>query len=380
YPWFFDAIMFLGMSIAIIPWRMESRKKAKMAMDSLKESHSLLAGNHHEVETANSDDEGMSIAPEHEEKKKEWTPLQENLLLAIPTVFDLMATGLGCVAMGIYHLPASIYQMLGASIMVFTALVSIPMFKRLPSFSQVYGIILCIIGLTVVTWSSFKCGGDTCTDAISHIKNTLKDDQASTSDLVMGTLLVLLSQLIYAGQFVVEETALNQLTCTPYQVVGMEGAYGFVMMAGILCPIFAMITPKGDGGFGDAFAENDMDALRMIAHNPWILVPLGIFFFAILTYNIFGQTVTSLLTATHRTILEALRGLAVWVLGVALYYVSGGSFGEALCGMWSLVELVGFAITVFAAMVFYDILKIPTFLRASSWQYKDEITENAVMI
>lgn len=83
----------------------------------------------------------------------------------------------------------------------------------------------------------------------------------------------------------------------------IEGIYGFIISIGLVFPVLMALK-----------IENDFDAFLFIKSEPNILVPMSIFFITVALYNGFGQTITKLISANHRTILEGLRGLVVWIL------------------------------------------------------------------
>lgn len=69
---------------------------------------------------------------------------------------------------------------------------------------------------------------------------------------------------------------------------------------------------------------------------------LGIDMFALLAYNMSGMLVTDHLGAVFRTVLETMRTLFVWLLGLLLFYtpLGMGTLGESWTS-WSYLQAAG---------------------------------------
>lgn len=83
--------------------------------------------------------------------------------------------------------------------------------------------------------------------------------------------------------------------------------------------------------------ENDFDAFIFIGVEPKILIPISVFFVSVGLYNAFGQTITKLISANHRTILEGLRGLSVWIMSLLERVIFGGVRGEGFYSWASVI-------------------------------------------
>ena len=142
-----------------------------------------------------------------------------------------------------------------------------------------------------------------------------------------------------------EEYTMQLLDCYPAQVVCVEGIYGIIVTTCFTMPVFDLV------GY-----ENDFDAFVFIGVDNMILIPMVLFFLAVATYNAFGQTVTKLISANHRTIVEGLRGLVVWIFSLIERLIFGKPNGEGWNGWASGIEIGGFVIQLFGSLVFYDIV------------------------
>jgi len=112
----------------------------------------------------------------------------KRLLTAIPAAFDLLATALSCT--GILYIPASVWQMLRGSSIVFSAILSILFLKRKLYVFNLIGLVLCVSGIGLVGFANYQ--GNQSDDA--------SGPGNSASDLVLGMTLVLSGQVVQAAQ------------------------------------------------------------------------------------------------------------------------------------------------------------------------------------
>jgi hypothetical protein len=193
-----------------------------------------------------------------------------------------------------------------------------------------------------------------------------------------------------------EDFFMADLAMAPLKIVGFEGVFGSIMMIFVLLPA-AYFLP-GPEGLG--LHENTLDTLEMIknsrglkvraaaaaaaagavsgcpvaadsARSPFpcirllalCLAPqltgcccycccccrrcaskvvLGVDMFALLAYNMSGMMVTDHLGAVFRTVLETMRTLFVWLLGLLLFYtpLGMGTLGESWTS-WSFLQAAG---------------------------------------
>lgn len=346
-------------------------------------------------------------------------------VLIISSIFDLLASGLGSVGLSsVCNVPPSVYQMLQGAIIIFTALLSRCFLKRKTTAPQNLAIFICIAGLVIIAVASYLADlyfpemeppepndpqvqgymqlydinaieyrrtiasailrfilkpherkqrgihtymatvrymdGHVLTTSLAKLSDCVMtatpltaeggSGAASSTMLVVGIVLILVSQLIYAGQFVVEEYTMSKIDAFPSQVVCIEGIYGFIISIGFVFPILMAFN-----------IENDFDAFRFIKAEPNVLVPMAIFFVTVALYNGFGQTITKLISANHRTILEGLRGLVVWIFALTERAIFGKPWGEDIYGWTSAIEAAGFVVLLIGSMVYYSIIKCRCF-------------------
>lgn len=64
------------------------------------------------------------------------------------------------------------------------------------------------------------------------------------------------------------------------------------------------------------------------------------------------------MTVVHRTLIDSLRTILVWVIDIIIFYLSKGSFGESW-NAYSYVQLIGFSLLVIGTIVYNGVIKIP---------------------
>ncbi len=84
----------------------------------------------------------------------------------------------------------------------------------------------------------------------------------------------------------------------------------------LLLPI-AYFLPGQEGA---GLHENTLETLHMIGSSHQLQIVLATDMIALLAYNFCGMMVTGHLGAVFRTVLETMRTLFVWLLGLLLFY------------------------------------------------------------
>ena len=177
----------------------------------------------------------------------------------------------------------------------------------------------------------------------------------ATSDsgkMVLGIGLIVAGQFCNAVQMIVEEIYLKKRSLEPLLVVGMEGLWGSLIMCFVVLPIIYFIPGDDNGSY-----ENAIDALYMIK-NSWSLALLIVgYWLSIAFYNFFGLSVAKSLTSVHRTLIDALRTMAVWGVQLVIYYRFSRDLGEDW-NQYSWLELAGFLLLLCGTLIYNSILKV----------------------
>jgi hypothetical protein len=261
--------------------------------------------------------------------------LREVLLLSLPSIFDLIATIL--MNVGLLSVTASVYQMMRGAEMLFAAVFAVSFLGRRLNRRHYQGIAACAVGIGAVGASSLLGGEGSSTHVVS------------TSEMLTGMGLIVLSQAVQAAQLTFEDFFMADLNMEPLKIVGFEGLYGSALMLGVLLPL-AQVLP-GPEGLG--FHEDSRDTWDMIKNSPQLATVLAVDMAALLLYNVSGMLVTSHLGAVFRTVLETMRTLFVWLLGLLLYYtpLGGGRLGESWT-RWSPLQAAGFVVLVWGTLLY----------------------------
>ena len=135
------------------------------------------------------------------------------LLLMIPGLLDSIGSTLQIFPFLL--IPASINQMLRGGVIIFTCIASRIFLGRKIYRHNILGVGLIIVGYVIVAISSFLGPSD---------------DNHDVASTILGVGMVLLSLIIQASQFVVEEKICSKYQIPPVRMVGMEGQFGLVFL------------------------------------------------------------------------------------------------------------------------------------------------------
>ncbi|GKT31731.1 UAA transporter like protein [Aduncisulcus paluster] len=328
---YWNLAMFVGMSLSMFMFIYERVQIKKLRQEKVKREEIVDSSQHL------GDDKPVPASKK--EKEQNLDDPAPWWVFVPSSVFDLLGTGLGNVgfAMGV---SPSIFQLLSGSIIIFTALLSIIFLKKRLKGYEWYAIGIATLGLICVAMTGAF---------------TADDDEQTTGSVgqqILGMVLIVLGQVVYAGQFCVEEHVMANMNASPNQTVGFEGVYGMILTLLIVVPLLWLI-PGNDNGHEEDFFESFI----MIGNNPFILVPTFAFIVSIVIYNVAGQNVTAITTCVHRTLLEALRSVLVWIISVIMgYTLHNSALGEKLT-WWSFLEAAGFILITYGTLVYNQIVK-----------------------
>lgn len=261
---------------------------------------------------------------------------------SIPALCDLFATVLQNIA--ILYLAPSIWQMMRGTILFFTAILAIFYRHRKLSWVDWTGVITTIVGITIVGLSSILTQKET-------------QNKASPFMQLISMLLIFIAQGLQAFQTIVEEELLHDVDATESEIVSYEGLWGLFFSTFISMPI-ANILPESAGA---GLYEHSLETFYMLSHSYTLIILAIAYIIAIVGYNQTGMMVTSFSTAIHRNIYEALRSIAVWVLSAVVYYLFPNSGGGEPLNIMSLIQLLGFAISILGSFIYNRVIKFPCY-------------------
>lgn len=280
-------------------------------------------------------------AKKNARKNAPWSPL----IFLLPACCDM--TGTSLMYVGLNLTSASVFQMLRGSVVLFTGIFSVVFLGRKLYCYHWTGMLLVLIGAAIVGVASVLYP-----DTNAH----------AASNPLLGDILIVVAQVVTAVQMVVEEKLVNGKGIPALQAVGWEGVFGFGVLS---CGLVGMYYAPGVQAFstGNTTAshfENTPDAAAQISNSaPLFFACLGNVL-SIAFFNFFGLSVTKYMSATHRMVLDSLRTIIIWVVGIAI-------FGET----FSWLQLAGFVVLLIGTLVYNKLLRLP-FL----W-YEDEHTNDS---
>lgn len=268
-----------------------------------------------------------------------WT--RKVIMVAIPAAFDLLATALCCI--GIMYIPASVWQILRGSAIVFCALFSVLFLKRCMFGFHYIGILLCVTGVALVGFASVMGSSDSASGS------------SDPTEAMFGMFLVVSGQVVQAAQVIAEEWLMKDVDLPAMQIVGFEGFWGVLMMIFIVYPIL-YIVPGDDHGSYESFT----DTMVCISNSPQVMVVVVAYVFSCGTFNATGIAITGALSAVHRMMIDASRTTVIWAFGLYVHYFydETSKFGEALTP-YSGLQLFGFVVLVCGQAVYGEVLRIP---------------------
>jgi drug/metabolite transporter (DMT)-like permease len=304
-----------------------------------------LAAKRKQRQQASLIDKGDPFLDKSQSQEQGASQLKSFFLVGIPATLDLVATGM--MFYGLLVMDASMYQMLRGAMIIFSAIVSVPLLgKKLYRFHWA-GVLACVVGITCVGASNLlnQSGGDSGPQGVTPEQSA------------MGIVLVLAAQAVQATQVVVEEKFLREVKMEPLMIVGFEGIWGTLECIFLIFPLISFMPGEDNGKF-----EDTIDTLVMLSNSVDLQILVLVYIFSCSTYNIAGMAVTSSFSAVHRTMLEASRTAVIWSFDLIIHYGVDKSipFGEAWLP-YSWLQMVGFFTVVAGQMIYGEVIKLPGF-------------------
>ncbi|KAI8092346.1 uncharacterized protein B0P05DRAFT_568511 [Gilbertella persicaria] len=254
------------------------------------------------------------------------------LLFWIPTLCDLAGTTV--MNVGLLLISASVYQMLRGAVVIFTGLFSYLFLNRRLRNYEWISLIMVVVGVGIVGLSSVLFPQKK-PDAASLLEEPV--DYSS----LLGVGLVLGAQLFTASQFVIEEKILVRYKVTPLKAVGLEGSFGLISVLTAM-PILHLVLSKQHPSFDIVQGYHDF------FDNPTVWQTGLAISCSIAFFNWFGLSITSAVSATARSTIDACRTLFIWMVSLYLGWEQ-----------FSWIQVVGFVVMVTGTFYFNGVLKWP---------------------
>lgn len=279
-----------------------------------------------------------------------------------PALCDMTATSIQYIGLTLTY--ASSFQMLRGAVIIFTGILSVVFLRRRLEWFRWVGILFVIGGLvTVGTTDIIYSGNTNSTDTNGTSLNTrpynkefyspimlgqVAEDNHSSSEILLGDILIVCAQVIVATQMVYEEKFISKYNVHPLKAVGWEGTFGFLTLATLLIPMYFIHVGPNFGHNPRLVLEDAYDGLYQLAHNPQLAGAFFLTMMSIAFFNFAGISVTKEMNATTRMVLDSIRTLVIW--GVSL----GIGWQE-----FHFLQLIGFVILVVGMCIYNDLLIVP---------------------
>jgi len=314
------------------------------------------------------DDGGPEDASSESDEQASYNPL----VFLPPALCDMTATSVQYIGLSLTY--ASSFQMLRGAVIIFTGILSVLFLRRQLQWFRWVGILFVIGGLVTVGTTDIlfppppKNGTDVnATSAISDpryyrsfggdrlimgeraVSAAVDDDDAhSTTEIMIGDILIISAQVIVATQMVYEEKFISKYNVPALQAVGWEGTFGFLTLSTLLIPMY--FIPVGDAFSGNprGVLEDAYDGLFQLAHNPQLAGAFSLTVVSIAFFNFAGISVTKEMSATTRMVLDSVRTLVIWGVSLGVGWQ-----------VFQWLQLVGFVILVIGMCIYNDLLIVP---------------------
>lgn len=198
------------------------------------------------------------------------------------------------------------------------------------------------IGMMTVT-AGLACVGATV--LLPDPSKPKSADDPPQNLFALGLILILAGQVLASIQMVVEELFLKSGHYSAFNVVGMEGTFGTLIMGLFVLPLCYFLPGDNVGSY-----ENIVDAFVQVGQAPGLLGLIIAYIFSIACFNFFGLSVSKTLSTIHRTLIDACRTILVWITSIILGYM-GTPFGEKW-GKWSFLQVIGFLFLIFGTLIY----------------------------
>lgn len=301
-PWFTVFQMFLGESIALVAYVLK-----------------------------------RTCMPEHEKCVLTWWGIIWRSSIA--ALLDLIGTGF--MSMGLLRIVASEAQMLRGWAIFFTALLSKRLMRKMFEYRELVGLGMAVVALIIVGLAGVL-GGDS--------------KSVGLTSKLWGVLLCSAGQLLQSAQTVWEEKVMKEVYIAPLLLIGIEGIIGLALMCMVVLPLLSQVPGYDVGGV----QENVWDTLAMLHHSPRLIALSLAYTFSLFMNMSLQMYVTKMLSAVHVLLVQSgLRTMAIWAVGLGLFYSTDGVYGEQWVWGRSLLELAGFALFLVGSLVYSKLIDLP---------------------
>jgi len=268
---------------------------------------------------------------------------QTYALLAVPSVFDLIATCL--MVLGLLYTNASIWMLLRGGGIVFVALMKHFVLHDALTKPMWVGVAIIAFGVMCVG-SASMVGASSDAD---------EDDATAADSAVFGVLITLAGTFVQSVQYVYEEKVMSgDVSAPPWLLIGVEGVTGTLLSTFVLYPLVWLLPGDDNGSY-----EDPINTYTMVMNSPTVFYLALAFCVLVFILNSFSVLVTYMMSSVWHAILDNFRPVTIWVVQLTIYYsFSHGQYGES----WtdgSYLQLAGMCLLLGGTAVYNGSIKVP---------------------
>ncbi|KAJ5074434.1 solute carrier family 35 member f6 [Anaeramoeba ignava] len=251
------------------------------------------------------------------------------LKISFPAICDIIVAVL--LNLALLWIPASSWQMLRSSVVIFTSITSLIFLKKKFFFHNLIGILFVMVGLLFVIISIF------------HSKR-----YSSDYDERIAIYFIFIAEAISAIQSLYEYHVYHGIKINGIFLTGIQGGISFIICSFIMMPILSHDSGNIEG---HGTYENTKDTFKMIHNNTKMIALILIFIFSVIFFNLFSFLMTINFSVRIRTLSEIIRMALVWIINIIIYYGFSYSYGEKWNSS-SWFQLIGFIILSIGLLIY----------------------------
>ncbi|RHY10946.1 hypothetical protein DYB25_010856 [Aphanomyces astaci] len=211
---------------------------------------------------------------------QEWPSTRTLVATVVPAALDLVQSIFSFV--GLLWIPASVYQMSGGSMLIFSAFISV-------KFMHVHLFLYNYISLALVAFAL----------VLVSIAGSSHESESAPSDAwntFVGMVFILLSRLGYSVNIAIEEYFMTTLHVSPILQAGMEGVWGLVLFVPLV-PLLTWTEP-GSSAVAKIWHEDFVDTWAKLQQSPALVGLVVVYVLSIAAYNVRSTVVYAMVVFT----------------------------------------------------------------------------------